>query len=62
MSEEISIHDNQLLSYTVNCEENLIILRTVYRDREPYEYTVVEFSGVVAPCAKIERDKFPYAN
>ena len=32
----------------VDGRNNLIILRTIYRDREPYEYTAVVFSGVVA--------------
>lgn len=48
MAEQISVHDNELLSYTVNCAESKITLRTAYRDREPYEYTEVLFSGVVA--------------
>ena len=48
MSEQFSIHDNELLSYTVNCADSKITLRTAYREREPYEFTDVIFSGVVA--------------
>jgi hypothetical protein len=45
---EISIHDNRLLSYTVDGEKRSIVLHTVYADRKPHEYTDVVFSGVVA--------------
>jgi hypothetical protein len=48
MGTEISVHDNELVSYTVQCEERQIRLHTIYRDREPYEYTDVVFTDVVA--------------
>ncbi len=48
METEISVHDNALVSYTVQCEERQIHLHTIYRDREPYEYTDVVFTEVVA--------------
>ena len=47
--EEISVHDNVLVSYEVLCERREIRLRTEYRERgEPYEATDVLFTGVVA--------------
>jgi hypothetical protein len=42
----VSIHDNHLVSYEVQCETRTITLRTEYRDREPTEYTNVVFGGV----------------
>jgi hypothetical protein len=48
MGTEISVHDNVLVSYTVQCEERQIRLHTIYRDQEPYEYTDVVFTDVVA--------------
>lgn len=43
-----SVHDNHLLSYTVDCEERRVTLRTGYFDREPHEYTEIVFSDVAA--------------
>ena len=45
---EISVHDNTLVSYIVDCEKQEITLHTVFFDQEPHEYTEVVFSGVVA--------------
>ena len=48
-SDDISIHDNQLISYEVFCERREIHLHTEFRDRgEPFEFTDVIFTGVVA--------------
>ncbi len=44
----ISIHDNHLLSYTVDSEKHEIVLRTVSREHEPPEYANILFSGVIA--------------
>jgi len=48
MTAEISIHDNFLLSYTVDAGEKRITLHTAYYDREPHEFTDVLFTGVLA--------------
>jgi hypothetical protein len=48
MSSTRSVHDNLLLSYTVEHEPRRITFRTVYQDIEPNEYTDVLFSGVIA--------------
>lgn len=53
---EISVHDNRLLSYAVNCREREIVLHTAFLDREPHEYTDVIFSGVAA--YRFEGDNF----
>lgn len=43
----LSIHDNELISYEVQCEARTIILRTEYRVKnEPTEFTNVIFKGV----------------
>ena len=48
-TEEVSVHDNVLVSYEVFCERREIRLCTEFRDRgEPYEFTDVVFTGVVA--------------
>ena len=48
MQPERSVHDNFLTGYTVDCEGRRITLHTVYRDREPFEYTDVLFHDVFA--------------
>jgi hypothetical protein len=49
MDNEISVHDNVLVSYEVNCERRSICLHTQFRDRgPPFELTDVIFTGVVA--------------
>lgn len=48
MSGEASIHDNHILSYTVDCQGRQIILCTVYPHAEPPERTNIIFLGVVA--------------
>ena len=56
MPDKISIHDNFVLSYTVDCREKQITLRTAYLDGETDEYTEIVFSGVAA--YHFERDNF----
>ena len=41
--EDISVHDNFLISYEVLCQEREIYLHTAFLDREPHEYTDVIF-------------------
>lgn len=48
MRQELSIHDNFVYAYTVNCEGRRVVLHTAYRDGEPNEYTDVVFRDVVA--------------
>ena len=48
MASEISVHDNFLLSYSVEAGEKRITLHTAYYDREPHEFTDVLFTGVLA--------------
>ena len=45
---ERSVHDNFLLSYTIDARSAEIVLRTAYLDGEANERTDVIFSGVVA--------------
>ena len=42
-----SLHDNFVLGYTVDAENNSILIRTEYQDREPFERTNARFEGVV---------------
>ncbi len=42
----VSIHDNQLVSYEVQCEKRTITLYTEFRERKPTEFTNVVFEGV----------------
>jgi hypothetical protein len=45
--ESLSIHDNLLVSYEVQCEARTIMLRTEYRvENEPTQFTNVVFKGV----------------
>ena len=44
----ISLHDNFLLSYTVDAHLREIELNTAFLDTEPNEFTNVRFKGVVA--------------
>lgn len=46
MPSEISIHDNILLSYTVDCQARSITVYTTYKGTEPSEHTNVVFSNV----------------
>ena len=47
MDAGISIHDNLVLSYTIDCEKESITFHTVfYRDNEPHEYTDMIFLRV----------------
>jgi hypothetical protein len=44
----LSIHDNNVYAYFVDCANRRVVLHTSFRDREPHEFTDVIFSGVVA--------------
>jgi hypothetical protein len=44
----ISVHDNKLISYTVNSRAKTILFETIFVDAQPNEYTNVAFSDVVA--------------
>src|SRR4051794_27734674 len=44
----LSIHDNNVYAYFVDCANCRVVLHTSFRDREPHEFTDVIFSGVVA--------------
>jgi hypothetical protein len=44
----ISIHDNNVYAYVVDCERQRLTLHTEFRDREPHEFTDVVFVGLVA--------------
>jgi hypothetical protein len=48
MQPELSVHDNFIYGYRVDCEGRRLILNTVFRDREPIEYTDVIFHEVLA--------------
>lgn len=48
MNTEISIHDNLVLSYTIDCVKKTIVLHTVFYDNEPHEHTGIIFSEVFA--------------
>jgi hypothetical protein len=53
----LSVHDNNLISYEVQCEARTIMLRTEYRVKnEPTEFTNVIFKGVQGYC--FENDAF----
>jgi hypothetical protein len=43
----LSVHDNLLISYEVQCEARLITLRTEFRaENKPTEFTNIVFKGV----------------
>jgi hypothetical protein len=44
----ISVHDNKLLSYTVNEATGTILIETVFDEATPYKFTNVAFSNVSA--------------
>jgi hypothetical protein len=48
MRQELSIHDNVVYAYTVDCEGRRLVLHTAFRDGEPIEYTDVVFRDVLA--------------
>lgn len=48
MPDEISVHDNLVLSYTIDSQEQRITLRTIFQEAEPPERTDVVFTGVLA--------------
>lgn len=53
----VSIHDNLITSYEVQCEKRTITLRTEYRDQnKPPEFTNVSFGGVEG--YHVENDAF----
>lgn len=43
-----SVHDNRVTGYTVDCDGRSIVLHTVYEDVEPFEWTDITFTGVLA--------------
>jgi len=43
-----SVHDNRVTGYTVDCDGRTIVLHTVYEDAEPFEWTDIMFTGVLA--------------
>ncbi len=45
--EDISVHDNFMISYSVLCQKREIHLHTTFLDKEPHEYTDIIFFGVV---------------
>jgi hypothetical protein len=52
-----SVHDNLLVSYEVQCEKQIITLRTEFRlENRPTEFTNVVFAGVLA--YRFENDAF----
>jgi hypothetical protein len=44
----LSIHDNNVYAYFVDCSNRCVVLHTSYLGRDPHEFTDVIFSGVVA--------------
>jgi hypothetical protein len=48
MQDDISVHDNHLVAYSVLAKERQIRFQTEFRDREPREFTEVVFDGVLA--------------
>jgi hypothetical protein len=44
----ISVHDNRVIAYQVDCERRRIVLHTRFDEREPVELTDVIFEGVEA--------------
>ncbi len=47
--EKVSVHDNIVLSYEVNCREQRIVMRTCFKvGTPPFEHTDVVFEGVCA--------------
>jgi len=48
MKSAISVHDNLIYAYSVDCENRKLTLHTAFRDRVPHEYTDIVFQDVVA--------------
>lgn len=48
MQSSISVHDNFIYVYTVDCKNQRIVLHTAYLDNEPHEWTDLVFRDVVA--------------
>jgi hypothetical protein len=46
--QELSIHDNRVISYEVDAERRCIVLHTRFDERHPVEYTDLIFEGVLA--------------
>jgi len=44
----ISVHDNSVYGYSVDCANQRLILHTVFEDAPPSEFTDVVFNGVIA--------------
>jgi len=45
---DISIHDNRIISYEVDCQDRRINLHTQFEHSEPTEHTDAIFKGVLA--------------
>lgn len=48
MTAEISVHDNFVYAFSVDCEGRRLVLHTAYRDGDANEFTDVVFRDVVA--------------
>lgn len=48
MEPQISIHDNNIYGYSVDCRGRRIVLHTAFHDRQPSEYTDAVFTHVIA--------------
>lgn len=48
MHPPISVHDNFIYAYTVDCKSQRIVLHAAYLDNEPHEWTDLVFRDVVA--------------
>ena len=48
MEPELSIHDNCVYAYSVDCKGRRLTLHTEFKGREPQEYTDVVFRDVLA--------------
>jgi hypothetical protein len=48
MHSELSVHDNQIDAYIVDCPGRRLVLHTSFRDREPHEFTDIVFEQVLA--------------
>lgn len=48
MQSELSVHDNQVDGYVVDCPGRRIVLHTSFRYREPHEFTDIVFEHVLA--------------
>lgn len=47
MGDELSVHDNIIYAFSVDCEARKLILYTSFRGREPHDFTDIIFHDVV---------------